>query len=62
MGCESSQLHKETFLIRKESMSTEGDASLELQKFIDKQRGNVLDLYHFSKVMSRNSAIVRKVL
>jgi hypothetical protein len=43
-------------------MSTEGDASLELQKFINKQRGNVFELYHFSKVMSRNSAIIRKVL
>ncbi len=47
---------------RAESLTTEGEQELQFHKFVERQRGDVLELYHFSKVMARGATIVRKVL
>ena len=45
-----------------ENTGSEEDNKLELHKFIDRQRGDVFELYHFSKVVSRGTSIVRQVI
>jgi len=45
-----------------ESTASEEDTKLELHKFIERQRGDIFQLYHFSRVLSRGSGIIRQVL
>lgn len=48
--------------MRAESTSSEADNRLELHQLIERQRGDVFQLYHFSRVLSRNDSILRQVV
>ena len=62
MGCEESMIENLPALTRHESTMSDEDTKLELYKFIERQRGDVFELYHFSKVISRGSSITRQVI
>lgn len=66
MGCESSLQQQDNEVdSATHSMDTLGEQDLfkiELQKIIERQRGDIITLYHFSKVISRGNTIIRKVI
>ena len=47
---------------RIDSTVSDDDTKLEVQKIVDRQRGQVFQLYHFSKVVSRGNSIIREVM
>lgn len=49
-------------LTRNESTISDDDTKLELCKVIERQRGDVFELYHFSRVVSRGASIIRSVM
>lgn len=44
------------------SLDEQDPFKIDLHKFIERQRGEILTLYHFSRVISRGSAVIRKVM
>ena len=45
-----------------EEEDTEEDLEMHCHNIIDRQRGDVLELYHFSRVIWRGRSIIRRVL